>query len=74
MKPNKEKSTIKHDLEINWNKAKNFIPKDKEIVIYDPDESIPYPRFKIGDGIHTVIDLPFYNNVNNDDNYFWNLF
>ena len=49
----------KHDTEANWNKANNFIPKKAEIIVYDPDESYTYPRFKIGDGVTTVIELPF---------------
>ena len=27
----------KHDTEINWNKATNFIPKAGEIIVYDRD-------------------------------------
>ena len=70
MKSNK---VAKHDTEKNWKKAKNFIPKLKELIIYDPDENISYPRFKIGDGIHNVSDLPFYVDENNQ-NYSWNNF
>ena len=49
----------KHDTEENWNKASGFIPKKAEIIVYDPDNTCPYPRFKIGDGIDNVIELPF---------------
>ena len=49
----------KHDIEKNWNKAYGFIPKKAEIIVYDADESYPYPRFKIGDGTNNIIDLPF---------------
>ena len=49
----------KHDLEINWNKALNFIPKIGEIIVYDIDENYTYERIKIGDGKTTVINLPF---------------
>lgn len=49
----------KHDLEVNWNKATNFIPLSGELIIYDPDTTYPYPRFKVGDGKTTVINLPF---------------
>lgn len=54
----------KHDIEINWNKASNFIPKAGEIIIYDIDEIYSYPRIKIGDGIKFVNDLSFANDLN----------
>ena len=49
----------KHDTEINWNKAVNFIPMLGEFIVYDRDETHDYERFKIGDGITTVALLPF---------------
>ena len=49
----------KHDIEANWNKALNFIPKQGEIIIYDIDANYNYERFKIGDGITTVNNLLF---------------
>lgn len=49
----------KHDIEANWKKAENFIPKIGEIIIYDPDVNYNYSRLKIGDGIKTVSKLPF---------------
>lgn len=49
----------KHDIEANWNKAINFIPKAGEIIIYDIDENNIYPRIKIGNGINTVNTLKF---------------
>ena len=49
----------KHDLEINWEKATNFIPKQGEFIIYDEDSSHSYKRIKIGNGTTTVINLPF---------------
>lgn len=49
----------KHDIEANWNKAINFIPKAGEIIIYDIDENNMYPRIKIGNGINTVNTLHF---------------
>ena len=48
-----------HDVEANWNKAINFIPLKAEIIIYDPDENFDYSRFKIGDGVTDVKNLPF---------------
>lgn len=53
----------KHDIENNWLKAINFIPKSGELIIYDPDDTYEYPRVKIGDGINNVNTLPFINNV-----------
>lgn len=49
----------KHDIEANWNKALNFIPKAGEIIIYDIDENYTYSRIKIGDGIRTISNLEF---------------
>lgn len=49
----------KHDIELNWSKAINFIPRIGEIVIYDADENNPMPRIKIGDGINKINDLDF---------------
>ena len=33
---------LKHDIESNWNRAETFIPKQGEIIIYDPDNVYPY--------------------------------
>lgn len=49
----------KHDTEVNWNKAENFIPLLGEIIIYDIDENYDYERFKIGDGKTIARLLPF---------------
>ena len=49
----------KHDTEGNWNKATNFIPKQGEIIVYDIDTTYSYERFKIGDGVTNVNNLPF---------------
>lgn len=49
----------KHDTEVNWNKATNFTPKVGEIIVYDRDETYNYERFKIGDGVTAVANLPF---------------
>ena len=49
----------KHDIEANWNKALNFIPKIGEIIVYDIDENYNYSRFKIGDGVRTISNLEF---------------
>ena len=55
----KTRVVLKHDAEANWNKATTFIPKKGEVIIYDPDSTHIYSRQKIGDGIKTVINLPF---------------
>lgn len=49
----------KHDMQANWDKATNFIPKAGEIIIYDADDNYSYARMKIGDGVTTVGNLPF---------------
>lgn len=55
---------LKHDTAANWAKAVNFVPKKGEVIIYDDMD----PPFKIGDGIHTVNELPFSNSFK------WNSF
>ena len=49
----------KHDIEANWKKATKFIPYNGELIVYDKDEIHNYSRFKFGDGITPVNDLPF---------------
>ena len=49
----------KHDIEAHWVLAENFIPKKGEIIVYDIDATHSYERFKIGDGVTTVTNLPF---------------
>ena len=62
----KTRIQLKNDTEINWNKAKNFIPLRGEAIIYSADSSHPFSRLKVGDGTTPVIDLPFIdsNSVN----------
>ena len=55
----KSRIVHKHDVELNWNKATNFIPKQGEIIVYDIDSNHSYERIKIGDGVTNVNDLPF---------------
>lgn len=50
------KQKIKREKEEDWAKAKNFIPKLKEVIIYDCNEG---PKIKIGNGKDNVNDLPF---------------
>lgn len=55
----KENTIIKKDTTENWNKAKNFIPKENEMIIYT--DFLP-KGIKIGDGKTKLHDLPFINN------------
>ncbi len=57
----KEQVFIKKDTSDNWAKAKNFIPKKDEIIVYTDIE-----MKKIGDGITKLSDLPFI-----DNNKYW---
>lgn len=49
----KENTIIKKDTTENWAKAKNFIPKENEIIVYTD------AGMKIGDGKTKVNELPF---------------
>lgn len=49
----------KHDIEANWTKAVNFVPKVAEIIVYDPDATHSESRFKIGDGVRKINELEF---------------
>lgn len=48
----------KYDTEANWSKA-TFTPLKGELIIYAPDEAHQYERFKVGDGITAIGELPF---------------
>ena len=39
---------MKHDTEGNWDLATNFRPLPGELIIYEPDETHPYPRIRVG--------------------------
>jgi len=56
----KTKVFIKSDTEENWNKAKNFIPKENEVIVYT---NFSPNGIKIGDGKTKIQDLPFVNNA-----------
>ena len=47
----------KHDVEANW--STSFVPLAGELIIYDPDGTYSYPRFKIGDGTKSLGSLQF---------------
>ena len=48
-----------HDTEAKWLEKSSFIPQLGEIIVYDKDLAHAYQRFKIGDGVSTVNELPF---------------
>ena len=50
----KEQSFVKKDISANWEKAKNFIPKENEVIIYTDTN-----QQKIGDGKSKLNELPF---------------
>lgn len=51
----KEQTCIKKDTTENWNKAKRFIPKENEVIVYTDAGT------KIGDGKTLLHELPFIN-------------
>ncbi len=68
----KTRIQLKCDTEANWNKAINFIPLKGEVIIYSTDDTHPFSRIKVGDGITTIINLPFIdaqtiNGISSDD-------
>ena len=50
----KEQSFIKKDTSENWSKAKNFIPKENEVIIYTD-----LNKKKIGNGKNLLNELSF---------------
>ena len=48
-----------HKTEAEWLKL-SFVPAAGELVIYDPDDKVNYPRLKIGDGKHSLHELNFF--------------
>lgn len=44
----------KHDTKANWDLSTTFVPLKGELIIYDD-----LNKFKIGDGVTTVIELEF---------------
>lgn len=49
----------KHDTEQKWNSASSFVPLNGEIVFYDADDTYPFARMKVGDGVSSIAELPF---------------
>ena len=50
---------LKNDTEANWQKAVHFTPLHGEVIIYSIDDTHPFFRLKVGDGITNENDLPF---------------
>lgn len=64
----KGKIIFKHQTQYEWEESNNggpaqYIPDVGEMIIYDPDDSIPYARIKFGDGEKIVKDLPFFLDI-----------
>lgn len=54
----------KHDTLANWNKATTFRPLPGELIVFEPDTTYAYPRFKVGEKSDNTTnkllnDLPF---------------
>lgn len=49
-----------HDIEKNWEATSNFIPRAGELICYDPDTEHDSARVKIGDGVQSINELPFF--------------
>ena len=56
----KAKVLYKHETEAHW-LLSSYIPENTELVVYDEDETHDYKRFKFGDGVNYVYNLPFAN-------------
>lgn len=56
----KARISLLHKTEAEWLKLSTFIPEEGELIIYDPDNSYPYARLKIGDGKRALVDLEFF--------------
>ena len=49
-----------HKTEAEWATLKAWTPSAGELIIYDPDDRYEYARIKVGDGIKTISELPFF--------------
>jgi len=61
MSDKKAPAEIRRDTELNWLKAINFTPKLGMIIVYDFEDG--NVGLKLGDGKTLVNDLPFLNNI-----------
>ena len=48
-----------HKTEAEWLRLSNWTPEAGEIIVYDPDNRVNYPRIKIGDGKKSLEELSF---------------
>ena len=73
----KTRIQLKCDTEANWNKSvlvseggvekttgTSFIPREGEVIIYKADDTHPFSRLKVGDGVTNVVRLPFIGAAN----------
>lgn len=49
---------LKRDTKENW-LSHPIVPLAGELIIYTADEDFPYPRLKVGDGVHNTTELTF---------------
>lgn len=53
----------KHDSAANWAKAVNFVPKEGELIVYEPEPVnggvSSVARLKVGDGVNKISNLKF---------------
>ena len=54
----KSRIQLKMDTEANWN-THPIVPLAGELIIYSADGTHSYSRLKVGDGVTTVVNLPF---------------
>lgn len=55
----KARTTHLHKKESDWNTLRDFVPMAGELIIYDIDDINRTIRFKFGDGVTRLIELPF---------------
>lgn len=58
------KIILKHGTEAEWGQS-NYVPEEGEVVIFEKDDSHPYPRYKVGDGTNKASSssLPFNTDI-----------
>lgn len=49
-----------HKTESEWSKLIGWKPEAGELIVFDPDDTFDYARVKLGDGVHTLSELPFF--------------
>lgn len=68
MKQLQVKSRVVHKMDTaeHWSKAVKFVPLRGEMIIYESESTDKPHRFKIGDGVTPVTELPFMDQTNNE--------